>query len=506
MEINYFDLSGGINLNSTKTELGINNGKLFWADAQNIEIYSNRGLIRQKGNSLFLELPIKDEISGMCEMESQDSYKLVITTVSGKIYIYRDYDKKLTLLDKTLKGRSVKFKCFLNGILVATETDSMFYIKDDSNYTIEDCNLLDLSGNTIFPECIEIYQGRVWCADKSTIYYSALGTYNDFQTENDAGYINNFHTDTDDIAAMNNYKGNLSIYKKNKVYLLTGSSPDDFSIVPFADKGTNAANTVVNVDNKQYFLSNGIYALEQVGELNQIRLGSSISNNITPEFENFDSKRLKNTLTVHYQKKHQMWFLFPYENQKYFKTIWINDYVNKIWHKRVLPQNITYLCEFNGDLLSADSDGKIYKEDTGTSFDGQVIDFYWKSPFLSLNNVHHRKIIDEFYFVLDDEHDNKFKFSVYKDYDGNCPEDKELIYSRNLNQLIWAKDDEDDSNISKWCSDDENTPVWTINSDVLEKAEICGSCYSVQLCVEGTEKDDNCAIIGLQFREIYNDD
>ncbi|MDY6383758.1 MAG: hypothetical protein SPL70_07660 [Cyanobacteriota bacterium] len=197
MEINYFDLSGGINLNSTKTELGINNGKLFWADAQNIEIYSNRGLIRQKGNSLFLELPIKDEISGMCEMESQDSYKLVITTVSGKIYIYRDYDKKLTLLDKTLKGRSVKFKCFLNGILVATETDSMFYIKDDSNYTIEDCNLLDLSGNTIFPECIEIYQGRVWCADKSTIYYSALGTYNDFQTENDAGYINNFHTDID---------------------------------------------------------------------------------------------------------------------------------------------------------------------------------------------------------------------------------------------------------------------------------------------------------------------
>ena len=114
-----------------------------------------------------------------------------------------------------------------------------------------------------------------------------------FPNRKRCGYINNFHTDTDDIAAMHNYKGNLSIYKKNKVYLLTGSSPDDFSIVPFADKGTTAANTVVNVDNKQYFLSNGIYALEQVGELNQIRLGSSISNNITPEFENFDSKRLK---------------------------------------------------------------------------------------------------------------------------------------------------------------------------------------------------------------------
>ena len=71
--------------------------------------------------------------------------------------------------------------------------------------------------------------------------------------------------------------------------------------------------------------------------------------------------------------------------------------------------------------------------------------------------------------------------------------------------MIWAKDDED-IDISKWSSDEAQTPVWTINADILEKAEICGSCFSVQLCVEGTEFDDNCAIIGLQFREIYNDD
>ena len=42
--------------------------------------------------------------------------------------------------------------------------------------------------------------------------------------------------------------------------------------------------------------------------------------------------------------------------------------------------------------------------------------------------------------------------------------------------------------------------------DAMEKAEICGSNYSIQLCVEGEEIVDNCAIIGLQFREIYNDD
>lgn len=85
---------------------------------------------------------------------------------------------------------------------------------------------------------------------------------------------------------MKPYKDYLAIYKKNSVYLLTGTSPDDFAIVPFANKGAYGNNSIVNVDNKQYFLSNGIYALEQVGELNQIQLGSEIP------------KRLNKSLTV----------------------------------------------------------------------------------------------------------------------------------------------------------------------------------------------------------------
>ena len=505
MDINYFDLSGGINLNSTKTELGTHKGQMPWSDSKNIEIYTNKGIIKQKGNTLLFELPEEESITGMHEMESDDIYKLVITTQSGKIYIYDEGHNELTLLNKTLSGTNVKFACFLYGILVATESDAMFYIKNDAEYTIEDCNLKDFDDEYVYPHCIAVYQGRVWAADDSTIYYSALGTYDNFTEPDDAGYINDFYTDTSKITGMHNYKDCLSIYKQDKVYLLQGTSPADFRIIPFADKGTISQNSILNVDNKQYFLSNGIYALEQVGELNQIRLGSSISENIYPEFEKFDDTRLKNTLGVHYQNKHQMWFLFPYKNQQYYKTIWINDYVNKVWYKRILPQNITCICNFHYNILSSDSSGKVYIEDLGTTFDGQNIDFMWKSPFLSLSNVHHRKMIDEFYFVLDDAQDNKFNFYVYKDYDGNCPDDRELIYSRNLTQLIWAKDDED-IDISKWALDENNSPIWTINADIIEKAEICGSCFSIQLCVEGNEIDDNCAIIGLQFREIYNDD
>ena len=58
----YYNLSGGINQASTKTELGINTKNLFWADAQNVEIYQNRGIIRQKGNVLFTQIPQTEQI------------------------------------------------------------------------------------------------------------------------------------------------------------------------------------------------------------------------------------------------------------------------------------------------------------------------------------------------------------------------------------------------------------------------------------------------------------
>lgn len=506
MEINYFNLSGGINQSSTKTELGANTKLLYWTDAENIEILNNKGIVKQKGNQLFIELPVSEKITGMKEMESEGRYKLVITTESGKIYVYNDASGQLTLLEKTLAGTNIQFVNFMRGMLIASESDKMFYLKDNETFDIEDCNLTDLEGQAICPDTIAIYKGRVWCAKGSTIYYSALGTYNDFITQDDAGYINDFHTDTADIIAMNTYKDYLAIYKKERVYLLSGSNPEDFAITLFADKGATNRNTILNVDNKQYFLSNGIFALEQVGELNQIRLGSEISRNIKGEFEKFSIANLSKSFALHYTQKHQMWYFFPYSESNYMNTIWINDYVNYSWYKRVLPQHTICAANFKSNILTADDEGKIYLEDFGSTFNGEAIKFLWKSPFLALSDIHHKKIIDEFYFILDDEYNNNFKFSVYKDYDSHYEDDREAIYSITPNQLVWADDESPDAITYQWSTENHDAPVWSITSDVLEKAEIYGSCYSVQLCVQGSDISENCAIIGLQFREIYNDD
>ena len=497
----YYNLSGGINQASTKTELGINTKNLFWSDAQNVEIYQNRGIIRQKGNAIFTQLPEPEKITAIHQVKFSSAVKLIIATSEGNLYIY-DENEGFTLLERTINSSNPVFTNFLNGTLVSSESDAMFFI--NRNLEIEDCNLVNSNEENIYAGVVAVYKGRVWAAEGSTIYFSALGKYNDFTTANDAGYINNFYTDTDDITAMSVYKDYLAIYKDNKVYLLSGSSPEDFMVMPFADKGAYSKNSVVTVNNKQYFYNSGIYTLE-VGALNQILLGSEITEHIKEEFKKFDYSRRNEVFAINYEARNQVWYFIPYVNDEYFHTIWINDIVNNAWYKRVLPQDITSACIYINFVLTADKTGNIYKEDINNSFNGEAIEFMWKSPFLGLGNPTIRKSIDEFYFILDEAYENNFKFSVYKNFDAESRDDVEHIYSNNFENLVWYKGNFDFALNDSW-SDDDNYAVWAIDVETKFKAEISEANYSVQICVEGSDLSHNAAIIGLQFKEIYNED
>lgn len=508
METAFYNLSGGINQSLTKTELGVDTRRMFWEDSKNIELLKSNGIRRQNGNTLFFTVSGDEEITGLDQFTHKDSYKLVITTVSGKIYVYDDATSTVSTVDLTLTGTKPTFRNFLNGFLIMTESDKLYYVKNNPEYTVESCELKDLSGDYITGGVITTYKGRIWVAKGSTLYYSALGKYDDFTTANDAGYINDFHTNTDVITALGEYKDFLAIYKKNQVYLLSGTSSDDFAVQLFADKGTKAHSSLMNVDNRQYFLSNGgIFSLEEAGVLMQIHVGSEISERIKPEFDKFDETRISESICLHYEKRNQMWFFIPYTDNSYFNTIWINDYVLKLWYKRVVPQNIKGACVFKENILTYDNAGKIYIEDKGTSFCSEPIEFMWKSPFLALKDPHKRKLIDEFYLVLDNEYDNRFKFSVYKNFDSGYADDVENVYAINYEHLTWAKnDDSAEPDYCKWGVDNALVPIWSINSETLEKMEISESNYAVQICIEGYDSTDNCGIIGMQFREIFMDE
>lgn len=506
MQTFFYNLSGGINQAASKTALGLETKKMYWSDSKNIEILKNSGLVRQKGNTLLLKLTAEESIIGIHPLANNGTYDLLIATAAGKLFIYNSNGQILTQLSSTIDGSArIGFVDFLDGVICSSKKDSLIYINNDDGYAIEDCNLKDSSKVSIKTDIVCTYKGRIWVGSGATLYYSALGKYNDFATSNDAGYINNFYTDTNDITALKPYKDYLAIYKENSVYLLSGSSNDDFAITPFADKGTKSFTGVVNVNNKQYFVNQGIYSMEQAGLLSQIQLGDEISLNIKSEFNNFDLTRFDEIITVHYEMKNQIWYFIPYKNVEYFHTIWIYDYINNAWIKRVVPQNITTACLCGEDILTADEKGNIYKEDYGNTFNGTAIDFMWKSPFLAIGDSNVKKTIEEFYFIIDEAYDNNFNFSVYKNYDSEYQDDTTLIYSSNSSNLIWGGDDIYTDLNFNW-NGSSSSSVWAIGVDSRYKAEISESNYSIQLCIEGSSLGQSAAIIGLEFKEINLDE
>ncbi len=514
MKTYFYNLAGGINQAATKTELGLNTDKImYWADAKNIEILQNSGIIKQQGNVLLLTVEGNEKVIGLHQLKDEKTYNLLIATSGGNLFVYGTTSQTLTKLDKTIDGSvRVNFVEYLDGVICSSKKNTPFYINNDVGYTIESCNLGDSNGTELKADVLCVYNVRIWVGVGATLYYSALGKYNDFTTADDAGYINNFYTDTNEITALKTYKEYLAIYKEDSVYLLSGSSSSDFTIIPFADKGSTSFSSVVTVNNKQYFINQGVFSMEQAGLLSQIQLGEEISLSIKPEFEYFDRTRFDEIIILHYELKNQIWFFIPYKNDKYFHTIWIYNYINKAWLKRVLPQDVTTVCIFDENILTADASGNIYKEDFGNTFDGKPIDFMWKSPFLAAGDSNIKKTIEEFYFVLDETYDNNFNFSVYKNYDSTYKDDEDVVYSSNLENLIWYGDNLATGLNYCWKYDTEDgtgqveTSIWSIGSDSVYKAEISESNYSVQLCVEGTSTQQNAAIIGLEFKEIYLDD
>ena len=150
----------------------MNTKNIYWSDSKNIEILRNKGIIRQKGNALFKSLPNEESITAMQELKSGDDSKLVIATSSGHLYIY-DETSTLIQLEKTIVSSQPKIVEFLNGVLVYSQEDEMFYIKNNDEYEIEDCNLVKEDETPIYPTVVTPYKGRVWVAEGSTLYFSA---------------------------------------------------------------------------------------------------------------------------------------------------------------------------------------------------------------------------------------------------------------------------------------------------------------------------------------------
>lgn len=528
----YYNLAGGVNLSKSKIGLGIDSRKLYWDDSFNIEPLKNQGVCSQKGNRLLVKLEAEEKIMGIFEFP-KNSNSFVFVTEKGKIYYYDSATKDVTL-EKHLPHdvRAANFAHFNGGVLILTDTNPGEFFKLSPDKDLETIEAENIEGKALLTTRVAVYASRVWLADGSTLYFSALGNQNDWTTPQDAGYISKFFSSTTEIVALCEYNGCLAVYKEDGVYLLSGSNPGEFSISRFADIGAISTLGVLTDNNKQYFINNnGVFALEQSGDLAQIALSENIAHNIQPYFQKIDFGRARQTLALSRKIKNQLWFFIPYLQEEYLNTAWIFDYFCGAWFKRVIPYKIVTAAAVGGEILTGSALGEIFIENTGNNFASKPIEFRFSTPFFHLGLPNTRKIIENLNFIFDEEVANTFRFSVSKDYIPEERTDIEFVSTLHPDTLIFVGGGGENGNLGSEGGDNGDTlaPVdlkdrfnscwafggdeiqireflWATTSEEAYRTEVFDSNLAVQLHLEGFELGDEFALVGIEFKEVLIDE
>ncbi len=144
MQTFFYKLSGGINQAASKTALGQDSKTLYWSDSENVEILQGNGIIKQKGNSLFLNIEDESKIIAIHQLKDGINYNLLIATSSGKIFVYLTASQTFVTVDKTIDGSATpNFVDYLDGVVDMNKSASgeETNVVGENNMTERDCKL-----------------------------------------------------------------------------------------------------------------------------------------------------------------------------------------------------------------------------------------------------------------------------------------------------------------------------------------------------------------------------
>jgi hypothetical protein len=314
-----------------------------------------------------------------------------------------------------LTGTSPYFFQFQSNLIVITGGDDPFI---DSGTAISQTGLY--TARTVYGTCGASYHGRIWIANGSAIFWTAANSMTDWTTANDAGYKDDF---VGTIVALLPYQGNLYIITTANIYILSGYDTTDFRVDHYSEVGLFSKYAVVNFDEKIYVWDNGLYPFETMSELAQQRTKNDFSFRIHELFTEIDKDRLDEIILVPYQNRKQLWCYIPVAGEAGLYKAYIANFINMqdniISFYTREANAITCACEFKGNIYTGTSDGNIYLEDNGATFDGNAIVSDLKFPVMMFGTSKVKRL-KEFIAWFNANYANKC--NVYYILDGNIDE------------------------------------------------------------------------------------
>ena len=400
------------------------------------------------------------------------------------------------LLSNTLKSEVVNQNIYIGPF---SYCNAMMIDSTD----VEEENIKDLIGTPIRGLAIQSYQGRLWVGGTDgVLYYSEVGLYNGWDVKFGAGNFPEFYNDTSAFTALALWDRYLVICKRERTYLLATSTEsgevlDDtqWGIKPFSVNTVESQQSWIDCNNGLWGFSkreNGIYPILQRTIYNATFGGNDLSMKISDTFDYINQAKYDEIFPVYHAKKGYIMFYIPLLTGLGSNDCFCWDTRSKSWLHRKVPQEVTSAFEFNNDVYIGTKEGKVLKEFTGLTFDGEPIEFWWKSPWFYFGDSTNNKTTKEFRIKISEEATNKFKIRNRRD-------GRDIFKSRNISNnldaftgLVWDIDYQQEDLNSEYKSTRDISEITNqINSDIYytpSKLDIASTVplntllYSDELC------------------------
>lgn len=386
---NYRDNTGGSNLRSNEINLNQGEQRTEMTYIENMEIYREGGFQAQKGNAQ-LNTGVSDAtaILGIGEYRTATNVYALYVKASGKCYSMDSDGGAETEIKSGLNTSAVPVFVNYGGLVGVFNGQNTPFFFDGATTPAPNVTTPPSDWSSLKPHTASnLRSGRILAAAGSNIYWNALGDHNDWTTSSDAGQATDVYQDVSPVTAIANYGNAVSIHTaSNRIYILTGSSFDDYVVVPMAsNRSATGKLAVATVQDFQFFFSGDSILPIITTDLGVIRLGkdTEISYKIHPFLSGtvddlpilpIDRATLADVILLSYDLKNELIAYFKTTGRSVsaaYDLAAIYNLGTRSWvFRKATP--VTAAAIVGGKLLTGTADGKILQEFTETSIVGDT--------------------------------------------------------------------------------------------------------------------------------------
>ena len=389
-----------------------------------------------------------------------------------------------------------------------TLSDVSYYLSTISQCNATLVNEEDPDVNTpIRGLAIQYYNGRLWVGTDNGVFYSQIGQYNKWDIHYDAGVLYSIYNDSSKVRALGLYSDYMLIHKEFNTYILTCSGDSTtIAVKPYSNISCDSQQSWIVSNTKYYVYSReymDIYPLTQRTIFSDKFIGEALTTKVREAFHNLREADADKIFCVSYPKKRWMIFYMPMVDQLGSSYGLIFDFQTKSFLVRKVPQEVTCVFNYYNNVYLGTSDGYILREFNGTTFNGEVINAYYKSPWFDWLNDYTQSF-SEFVVDLSDDFNNNFYIRTFKD--GNERHEDRIIDTNTIagRALIWdginGQDLPDNDTVwdnDDWVSAGFNGIRMLLPNNVFEKFQVEFGTNTLGQVF---------AIYGYQFRRIETDE